>query len=65
MSEQRKPSTFPPLSGVLTVREAAELLHVDRKTIYAEIAARRFPAIRLGRAIRIPRAALTAVLEQG
>jgi excisionase family DNA binding protein len=65
MSERQKISTSPPLSGVVTVREAAALLKVNIKTIYAEITAGRFPAIHLGRAIRIPRAVLTAALEQG
>jgi excisionase family DNA binding protein len=65
MSERQQISTSPPLSGVLSVREAAALLHVNVKTLYAEIKAKRFPAIHLGRAIRIPRAVLTAALEQG
>jgi excisionase family DNA binding protein len=64
MSERKKSRT-PHLAGVLTVREAADLLHVNIKTLYAEIKAGRFPAIWLGRAIRVPRAALTAALEQG
>jgi excisionase family DNA binding protein len=40
-----------PDKPVLTVREAAGLLGVNVKTLYAEITAGRFPAIRLGRAI--------------
>lgn len=39
----------------LTVDEAAALLRVDRKTIYASIARREIEVIRLGRVIRIPR----------
>lgn len=54
-----------PLRPVLTVREAANLLGVNVKTLYAEIAAGRFPALRLGRAIRIARSVVTSFLEQG
>jgi excisionase family DNA binding protein len=50
---------------VLTVREAAALLNVNVKTLYAEITAGRFPAIRLGRAIRISRSVVASALEQG
>jgi excisionase family DNA binding protein len=49
----------------LTVDEAAAVLRVNVKTLYAEIAAGRFPAIRLGRAIRISRAVVVSTLEQG
>jgi excisionase family DNA binding protein len=65
MSERKKSKRSPALSGVVSVREAADRLHVNIKTIYAEITAGRFPAIRLGRAIRIPRAVLAAALEEG
>ena len=54
-----------PERPVLTVREAAALLGVNVKTLYAEIAAGRFPAIRLGRAIRISRSVIASSLEQG
>ena len=50
---------------VLTVREASALLDVNVKTLYAEITAGRFPAIRLGRAIRIPRVAVMSLLDHG
>jgi excisionase family DNA binding protein len=49
----------------LTVREAADVLGVNVKTLYAEITAGRFPAIRLGRAIRISRSVVASSLEQG
>ena len=58
------PPTLPD-RPVITVREAAALLGVNVKTLYAEIAARRFPAMRLGRAIRIARTVITSFLEQG
>jgi len=58
---------FEPLPErpVLTVREAAGVLDVNVKTLYAEIAAGRFPAIRLGRVIRIARNVVASFLEQG
>jgi excisionase family DNA binding protein len=50
---------------VMNVREAAGLLGVNVKTLYSEITAGRFPAIRLGRALRISRSVVASVLEQG
>ena len=58
------PQTTPE-RPVLTVREAAAILGVNVKTLYAEITAKRFPALRLGRAIRIARSVVTSFLEQG
>ncbi|WP_295821645.1 helix-turn-helix domain-containing protein [uncultured Deinococcus sp.] len=43
----------------MTVPEVAELLGVDRKTIYAEIEHGRLACVRLGRIIRVPATALT------
>jgi len=54
-----------PDRPVLTVREAAGVLGVNVKTLYAEIASGRFPAIRLGRVIRIARNVVASFLEQG
>ena len=54
-----------PDRPALTVREAANVLGVNVKTLYAEINAKRFPAIRLGRVIRIARSVLASFLEQG
>jgi excisionase family DNA binding protein len=42
----------------LTVREAASLLRLNVKTIYAAIRRGHLPAVRIGEAIRIPRWAL-------
>lgn len=50
---------------VLTVRDASALLNVNVKTLYAEISSGRFPAIRLGRAIRISRSVVMSTLERG
>ncbi len=58
-------STTLPDRPVMSVREAAGILGVNVKTLYAEIAAGRFPAIRLGRVIRIARAVVASCLEQG
>jgi excisionase family DNA binding protein len=54
-----------PDRPTLTVREAASVLGVNVKTLYAEIAVKRFPAIRLGRVLRIPRSVIASFLEQG
>lgn len=58
-------ATTLPESPVMSVREAAAILGVNVKTLYAEIAAGRFPALRLGRAIRIARSVIASFLEQG
>jgi excisionase family DNA binding protein len=58
-------SDSPPESSVISVPEAAALLNVNPKTLYVEIREGRFPAIRLGRAIRISRAVIASILEQG
>jgi excisionase family DNA binding protein len=42
-------------SAVYSVSEAATRANCDKKLIYAEIAAGRIPAVRLGRKIVIPR----------
>ena len=43
---------------LLTVQEAAELLHISRNLAYELVALGGLPHIRLGRVIRIPRHAL-------
>ena len=48
-----------------TVQEAAALLGVNHKGVYAAIAENQFPYIRVGRRILIPRAALDRLLESG
>lgn len=54
-----------PDRPVMSVREAAGILGVNVKTLYAEIQAGRFPAIRLGRVLRIARGVVASTLEQG
>ena len=53
-----------PDCPVVTVGEAANLLRINLKTLYAEIAADRFPAIRLGRVLRFAHRVLASILEQ-
>ena len=46
-----------------TVAEVAKLLGVNHKGVYAAIAENRFPHIKLGRRILVPRAAFHRWLE--
>jgi excisionase family DNA binding protein len=50
---------------VLTVKETAAILGVNVKTLYAEIDAGSFPALRVGRVIRIATNVVRSFLEQG
>jgi len=57
------PNTATQASEVLTVDEAAELLRVDRKTVYTAIRRGKLPGVRkVGRSIRIHRPTLVAWL---
>ena len=49
---------------MLTVKEAAALLKVNVKTVYAEIAAGRLGYLKIGRLIRIPRTVITSLVQQ-
>ena len=50
---------------MLTVKEAADFLRVNVKTIYAELATGRLPHVMLGRRIiRIPRAVLASLASK-
>jgi excisionase family DNA binding protein len=60
-AEREMLASLPPM---LTVAEAARFLRVNVKTLYAEIQAKRLPAIRFRRVIRIPRAVVLSMLEQ-
>jgi excisionase family DNA binding protein len=63
MIETKPPEELP---AVLTVDEVAELLRVDRKTVYEQIARGELPgARRVGRAIRISRDAVIKWLAEG
>jgi excisionase family DNA binding protein len=58
------PNTTPG-AKLLTTDEAAEALSLRPKTIRAWVAARRLGCVRLGRAVRIPRAEVDRVIGQG
>ena len=47
---------------VLTVKEVARLLGINKNSIYGAIARGELPHIRIGRSIRVPRAALERFL---
>lgn len=50
---------------MLTVKEAAEILRVNVKTVYFEIAAGRLPHVQLGRRIiRIPRSVIASLTSK-
>ena len=49
---------------LLTVKEAAALMRIGRDTTYSLVAHGRIPSVKLGKQIRIPRAALVAHLEK-
>jgi excisionase family DNA binding protein len=54
-----------PKIDMLTVREAADILRVNPKTIYALVAAGKLGSVRVGRVIRIPRIALDQLCSCG
>lgn len=60
-SEQYKMVTHP--RATLTVTEAAEILGISRSSAYELVNTGDIPALRLGRRIVVPRAALDALLE--
>ena len=47
---------------VLTVEEAAKALRIGRTAAYAAVRSGDLPAVRVGRSLRIPRAALERLL---
>jgi excisionase family DNA binding protein len=49
---------------VLTVEEAGRMLRLSRSSMYSAIARNEIPAIRLGRRLLIPRAALYRMLSE-
>lgn len=51
----------PP--AVLTVEEAAKLLRIGRGPAYEAVRRGEIPSVKLGRTIRVPRAALLSMLE--
>jgi excisionase family DNA binding protein len=55
----------PPEVMAYNVREAAELVHVSERTIRRAIASGSLRAVRIGRAVRVPREALAVLLSSG
>jgi excisionase family DNA binding protein len=50
---------------VLTVPEAAQLLRVGERSVYAAVHRGELPAVRIGRRIVLPGAALQRLLDEG
>jgi excisionase family DNA binding protein len=50
---------------LLTVKQAAEELGLSARTIWAWVYARKVSVVRLGRAVRIPQAAIEELIESG
>ena len=50
--------------GLLTVQQAAKILHTSRKTIYELHAAGQLEMLKLGRATRIPEASLRKLVAE-
>jgi excisionase family DNA binding protein len=53
------------MQKLFKVPEAAEVMNVSRKTVWAHIAARRIEVVRIGRAVRIPLHAIERLIEEG
>ncbi|MGE5528766.1 MAG: helix-turn-helix domain-containing protein [Patescibacteria group bacterium] len=64
MPRSRKPKRFDDYDDVLTVDQAAELLHVTHDSIYDAIHAGQIPAMRIGRRFRISKEAIRERLNQ-
>lgn len=50
---------------LLTVKQAADEMGLSARTIWAWVYARKLSAVRLGRAVRIPQAAIDELIEAG
>jgi excisionase family DNA binding protein len=48
---------------VLNVEEVAKIMHVSRQTAYELVHSQGFPAVRVGRCIRVPREAFLTWLN--
>ena len=55
---------MPDLPAVLTVEEMARVMRLSRGSAYEAVRTGAIPSIRIGRTIRIPRAALLALLGE-
>jgi excisionase family DNA binding protein len=50
---------------LLTVRQAADLLQLSAPFVYGLISKGQLPAVRLGRAVRVPKQALETMIANG
>lgn len=60
---QAQRNDCPQSKIMLTVPEAAQILRIDKVTVYEMAKTRGFPAIRIGRRVLIPRDALLRWIE--
>ena len=58
MNKDKKMDAIPDEGGLLTVKQAAKLLNLSRKTIYELHASGQLEMLKLGRATRIPEASV-------
>lgn len=63
MAEHRRPTAVS--SDLMTPAQVAEYLQLHKLTIYRYIREGRLPAMRIGRALRIERADVDLLLEEG
>lgn len=59
------PTATEPSSLILTIADAAAELRVSQRTVRRLIARGRIEAVRIGRSVRIPRAAIAQLLRDG
>lgn len=50
--------------GLMTVAEVQEMLSASRTKVYSMISRRELPAVRIGRAVRVRKSAVTKYLEE-
>jgi excisionase family DNA binding protein len=53
------------LTKLLRVPEAADLLNMSQKTIWAMIYRREIDVVRIGRSVRVPQSAIDQLIERG
>ena len=59
-----RPHDLSPGAAYLTVAQVAELLAISRSAAYEMVATDQIPSLRLGRAVRVPRAELLDQLDR-
>jgi len=62
LTDQPSPPDAPPV--LLHIIEAARILALSRARVYQLIAAGELPHIRIGKSVRVPRAALLRYIER-